>query len=229
MPVPGTPGWSLLLTFIARERGFELAEVRIYPTPPHPRRPGLWAATEAVGSMPSGGIAVRLLRGALTEDLVRAAHAAVVRHVRNTPPSRLPLAYSDKDWPWLKGLSLPTGRTRIERTKEGNLVRPGRARRPDQDYAVWAQRYVKALNEGSRSPVAELADRFGMKATQVRDLLREARRRELLTSLTVDAARDDLGRRRPPGLAGGQLTEKAIALLESTEGSTTARSRRRKR
>ncbi|MGH9895934.1 MAG: hypothetical protein ACREA0_28900 [bacterium] len=212
--IAGASEWSVLLTFIPRPRGFELAEVKVYPTSPRLRPPRAgWAASEAEASMPAGGIPVRLLRRALTEDLVRAAHAAVVRHVQQTTPHRLPLAYQEHPWPWLSALTLPTRRARVDRTPDGSLVRPGRASRPDFYYAIWAQRYVRALNAGSSSPVADVAMRHDMKPTQVRDLLREARRRELLTSLTDESTRDDLGRKRPPGLAGGQLTEKAIALL----------------
>jgi len=77
---------------------------------------------------------------------------------------------------------------------------PGRRRRPDVDYARVAAAYVTACARGSRKPVQEVADSMGEGRDYIRDMLAEARRRELLTS-------------PPPGRPGGRLTAKAEALL----------------
>lgn len=84
--------------------------------------------------------------------------------------------------------------------------RPGRKGRDDRFYATVASAYVDALERGSRKPVVDAAQSLGDKTggsyepTYIRDLLHEARRRELLT-------------RPPKGRAGGQLTEKAFMAL----------------
>ena len=80
--------------------------------------------------------------------------------------------------------------------------RPGRRGRSDLDYARLAYEYEQVFMEGSTTPVIELAKRLKLSRSRVRDLLHEARRRELLS-------------RKGEGQAGGTLTEKAKALLES--------------
>jgi len=67
------------------------------------------------------------------------------------------------------------------------------------EYAHVAAAYVAALN--SRAPNEAVAEQLHLSTSRVRDLLHEARRRLLLTTL---------GR----GKAGGELTEKALKLLE---------------
>jgi transposase-like protein len=64
---------------------------------------------------------------------------------------------------------------------------------------------VNALGRSTKRPVADLAERYGLKASQVRDVIHEARVRGLLTE----------SRR---GQASGQLTDEAIELL-SKEGT----------
>lgn len=79
-----------------------------------------------------------------------------------------------------------------------DLKRPGRAGRPDIEYAQVAARYIARL--GSGTPLKDLARELHYSESQVRSLLNEARRKELLT-------------KAPPGTAGGSLTEKAEQLL----------------
>jgi hypothetical protein len=78
--------------------------------------------------------------------------------------------------------------------------RPGRAGRDDHFYAVWAARYAERVAYTAR-PIAELADEHGRPPARLREYIAEARRRGLLTAT-----------RR--GRSGGQLTDKARALLE---------------
>jgi hypothetical protein len=79
--------------------------------------------------------------------------------------------------------------------------KPGRRGRDDRAYAEMAALYVAELADNPRSAVQTLGDRLGYAGSQVRSILSEARRRGLLT--------------KPParGIAGGQLTAKATALL----------------
>lgn len=92
--------------------------------------------------------------------------------------------------------------------------RPGRAGRSDIYYAIWARAYVEWLRLGSKTPVKDLATAppvaiagysSGEKSWSegtIRDVLREARHRGLLT-------------RSPAGRAGGELTPKCVSLLSS--------------
>jgi hypothetical protein len=82
--------------------------------------------------------------------------------------------------------------------------RPGRRGRPDYDYAVLAEKYVRLLSE--RRPIEVLAEREQISPAHVRNMLHEARRRELLT-------------RVGQGRAGGELTEKAMRELEANDGA----------
>jgi hypothetical protein len=76
---------------------------------------------------------------------------------------------------------------------------PGRAGRDDHFYAVWAARYAEQAAY-TASPIAELAELHDRPPARLRDYIAQARRRGLLTETT-------------PGRSGGQLTDKAIALL----------------
>jgi hypothetical protein len=78
--------------------------------------------------------------------------------------------------------------------------RPGRAGRDDHFYAVWAARYSERAAYTPR-PIAELAEAHDRPPTRIREYIAEARRRGLLTATR-------------PGRSGGQLTDKARALLE---------------
>lgn len=82
--------------------------------------------------------------------------------------------------------------------------RPGRRRRPDLDYARVARAYTVAIATGSRSPVADVAQAMNEPRGFVRDMLAEARRRDLVT-------------RPVAGRSGGDLTDKAKGLLAEAE------------
>jgi hypothetical protein len=84
--------------------------------------------------------------------------------------------------------------------------RPGRRGRDDYEYAQVARHYVALL--GTATPLKHLADQLGFSASQVRNILYEARRRDLLT----DA---------PKGKAGGTLTPYAYELLQQHDPTAT--------
>jgi hypothetical protein len=88
--------------------------------------------------------------------------------------------------------------TELERAR-----RPGRRGRGDLFYARWAAEYVEALRESDR-PNVVIAERHGYGVSTVRELVHEARHRDLLTP----------GSR---GKAGGSLSDKAIELLDPSE------------
>ena len=77
--------------------------------------------------------------------------------------------------------------------------RPGRGGRDDGFYAAWAQRYV-AKCATTRQPYPQLAEEWKYKAATIRDVIKEARERKLLTP-------------NSPGRAGGERTSKAKRLL----------------
>jgi hypothetical protein len=86
--------------------------------------------------------------------------------------------------------------------------RPGSRGRPHREYAAVAAMYVRLLGT-SKTPLRALVDELGpgYTAAAVRAMLNRARKHGLLTSA-------------PSGRAGGELTEKARALL--AEGADTS-------
>ncbi|MBT3224233.1 MAG: hypothetical protein HN348_34630 [Proteobacteria bacterium] len=77
--------------------------------------------------------------------------------------------------------------------------RPGRRGREDHDYAIWANRYVDAL-ETTSHPIKKLREEHHLSESAIRAILNRARDRRLLT-------------KSPQGRAGGVLTKKAMNLL----------------
>lgn len=77
--------------------------------------------------------------------------------------------------------------------------RPGRKGRPDVFYAELAKQYVE-VSTVSSTPTKDLAERLGYSPSSVRDFLHQARRRDLLSPAVK-------------GMAGGELTNKAMWLL----------------
>jgi hypothetical protein len=126
---------------------------------------------EPSGPVPPAGITTRMLRQLRTGDLIAALRAA----------SRQSARYFGES----PDLSVNT--------------RVGRRGRDDLYYARWAAAYTDALTRSAR-PVADLATRHNLSASQIRNLMHACRRRRLLTA-------------SPPGRPGGQLTPRAISLL----------------
>jgi hypothetical protein len=73
--------------------------------------------------------------------------------------------------------------------------------RDDRYWATWASHYVRACERAPRSPIAALAEQFGMERSQVRDTIHNCRAKGYLTG------------RGSQGRSGGQLTEKARLAL----------------
>ena len=82
--------------------------------------------------------------------------------------------------------------------------RPGRKGHPDWHYAEFAYYYVQALRDPNTAhkPVASVADLRSESRQYVADTIAEARKRGLLT----DAPK--------PAQAGGELTRKALRILQ---------------
>ncbi|HWT78643.1 MAG TPA: hypothetical protein VN648_07550 [Candidatus Methylomirabilis sp.] len=135
-------------------------------------------------------------RGGLTAEVWRGVRINDL-HSMAQQAARLPLGV---------GLGL-----KIEVDRRGRVRRPGRRGRDDLFYAGWAAKYLDSVATGP-APLARLADKEHLNESTIRGILQEARRRGLLTE-------------PPPGRAGGQLTDKALALLgiKERDGSSLGR------
>jgi hypothetical protein len=139
------------------------------------------------------GQAVAVPDGGIRAQLVRE-----IRFSRLTGVAQRSLKEAIAGWDALFVKKAVTRRVRNRARLEASL-RPGRLGRSDQYYLKWALRYVRKIGDESRTPILDLAREYGMRTSQVRDLLRKARERRLLTSTR--------------GAAGGTLTDKARQLL----------------
>jgi hypothetical protein len=83
------------------------------------------------------------------------------------------------------------------------IRRPGPRGKDDLHFAKLAAAYVDHLNEG-RQPIEALAEEESLSKVTIRNQIREARRRGVLAETRQ-------------GVAGGQLTAKANALLKGEE------------
>jgi hypothetical protein len=92
-------------------------------------------------------------------------------------------------------------------------TRPGRRGNGIEHYLTWAARYAEKVNATprERNPIAALAEEWegsGVTRTYIRDTITDARRRYgLLTS-------------SGQGCSGGELTEKALALIAERDKLT---------
>ncbi|MDG2029070.1 MAG: hypothetical protein P8J50_18385 [Acidimicrobiales bacterium] len=92
-----------------------------------------------------------------------------------------------------------------------DLPKPGRRGRPDVEYAIWADRYVLAVEQSGGKPLPLLMSQHpGHSEASLRAILNKARVRKLLG-------------KSPPGKAGGQLLPRAIELLEQHSCPITSR------
>jgi len=88
--------------------------------------------------------------------------------------------------------------------------KPGRRGRDDVEYAIWADRYVEAVQRASRNPIVVLTREYpGHSADSLRAILNKARKRGLLS-------------KSQPGRSGGHLLPKAIKLLEENHLAVTS-------
>jgi hypothetical protein len=122
---------------------------------------------------PPGGITTRMLRQVRTGAIIASCRAAARAIGAIVPDAAPDLSVSE---------------------------RVGRRGRDDRFYARWAAEYADALTR-SPNPVAEMAARHHLSASQVRNLVHACRKKDMLTAA-------------PPGRAGGELTARAIELLK---------------
>jgi hypothetical protein len=167
-----------------------IAELRVFPAEAGRPGRGRWSG-EVLGTRshaPRGGITVRLLRRLRPGQPLRFVSGLLQRLRTEAPETARAL-----------GWTLPPAPT------PPSLPRPRRGRpgRTDLFYARVAAEYVHAVQAGSPYPVADLARRRRQPPARVRDMIHTARRRGLLSP-----------HRR--GVRGGELTDRANALLSGT-------------
>lgn len=186
-----------------------IAEIRIFPRErTKGRPPGRWSA-EVLGidaKIPDGGIS-----------------AEVVRRVRVGEHRDVGAAF----WRWLQErlTAEPTSNESIKSALAGHTWRtftadmqepaatPKRGRPAiysDEFYANLLKDYVQRVAQGSPRPTADVAKRRRLPAAKVRDLLHAARQRGLLSS-------------SGQGRSGGQLTPKALAILNPGDVESVTR------
>lgn len=183
------PGWRIQLVMNAAGlveslclETFTTRGLPGYLPPGHP-----WAGdvlpVETTSPLPPGGVTSRLLRRLPLGELVAAVRKDLLSVAQYL---------SRQDGP---------DYAEVADNAERFARRPGRRGRKDRDYAEIAAAYVEILATNDRKPVETLASRTFLSPSQLRNVLYEARRRDLLT-------------KSPPGRPGGQLTEKCHRILE---------------
>ena len=128
---------------------------------------------ESDGVLPDAGLSTTLFRKVALDRLVKRGLAGIGSEWAELPWN---------DW-------LSTDRSRV-----------GRGGRSDRFYAEWAASYVRFITRGEPNPVIRLAEKECLSVSQVRTILGEARRRNLLSEA-------------PRGRAGGYLTSLAESIL----------------
>ena len=128
---------------------------------------------ESSGPLPESGLSATMFRKVVLDRLVKRGLAGI-----------------DAEWaelPWNDWLS--TDRSRV-----------GRRGRDDRFYADWSAAYVRLVTSGEPNPVIRLSEEHFLSVSQVRSILGEARKRDLLS-------------KAPRGRAGGNLTTLAKSIL----------------
>lgn len=204
----GDGAWVAAARFVIHEGQPVVAEVRVFPnTRAWHNEPGEWDA-EVLGvaaSAPQGGLSARLLRRVRLGD-----------HPRYTRKILADIAQREGGREWFApdrslgalGLTAP----------EAERPRPRRERGlSDLFFAQLAMQYAEVC-EGprSRQAVKVIADRRGATKEKIRQLVREARVRGLLTMGTQ-------------GKAGGVPTERALTLLRTVQREAERKGGTRKR
>jgi biotin operon repressor len=187
---PLAPEWVAAFRLFVQRGQVVVGELRIFPSRDHgaypgERRPGLWLAEELGRRAP-------VPEGGLTKRRARAA------------PFNAPLALAPRLFAQLAEIDDEPTDPRVAVDPDVARIRrpPGRnARASDERLAGIAARYVR-LASASRAPLPELARELGYSRGHVKRLVQEARRRGLLTEA-------------PDRRAGGQLTPRALELLDA--------------
>ena len=205
---PFADNWVAAYRLAAQDGQPVIAEVRVFPREDHRRHFGEWSGVlQGVHArVPPGGLTARHLRrirlgSALlfgkdtihwfaTRDPKGASRA---RKAAKEPDQRSATAILVAD------LGFRSARSPRSASRKGR--KRGRPGRSAQELARIARAYVRRLEVGSLRPIADVATRYSLERSVVRDVLHRARQQGLL-SKALSAGR-----------AGGQLTPQARELL----------------
>jgi hypothetical protein len=184
LPLAGAPGWHVSGTFIDTNGRLTLAALAVIPGHNRDaRRAGEW---EPRDDAYEPGLPDLLRKQPLTKGLLAELPLAELAQLAND-------TYRTKT-------SHKLGRALRPRLKQAT-VHPGRAV-PDTQYLDIARRYAAVIAAGNRHYRQQLAEEFRVTPEQIREQIRECRKRGLLTPATH-------------GVATGALTDKAQRMLES--------------
>jgi hypothetical protein len=205
--LPDNADWTAAIRLEPDSNGeMVAAELRVFPSESFdgdadedPRIRGEWSRN--LDAIPEGGLGVRDLRSLRLASHVRVGGRAATDKVAENAEllqahaERLGNAMDPKIQTWLEALPPPP------------VASSGRGRRiPDLDYANIAARYLHHHEAGSERPAVETANELGngWTADKVREWLRRARQRRLLTNP---------GHGKP----GGRLTPEAEQILRESQ------------
>jgi hypothetical protein len=193
LETPINDDWMSATRLAVQDGQVVVAELRIFPSEPAftRRAPGVWSAEllDDAAPVPRGGLSAETVRKVRLTDYRRYTKK-ILDDLRNKYSSANAREVIDR-------LLGPVAAAQP-------LARPRRARgggRPDTFYAKLADEYARATERGSRQPVADLAKRHNTKKPRMRDMIREARERGLLTFFAQ-------------GRPGGTLTQRGRELLK---------------
>jgi hypothetical protein len=226
--IKGYPAWAVEVeVFLTANSTVNLAELRIYPREHvvavhhygHYWGPGEgdktgWTGEDrlisesveererwsrAPAHVPPGGIPARLVRAINAGELLNMAQRCARDDARTSTRWKNEYAIVS---PWgSTDFIIQTG----SRLSGAGRQRPGRKGNGVDHYLRWAVLYVEKVHGGVRQPIVALANEHNEKETYVRDTIAVARRKYHL--LTPSGQ----------GRAGGQLSPKAVQLLEEHE------------
>jgi hypothetical protein len=209
IPHPANHAWSVAFRVVVQGIQPVVAEIRIFPTEADTTEIDTWSANllGAKAKAPAGGITARLIKATRTGEAVRGL-GDVAKEIQWWRKTVLEGSLNST----IHGNSPDPQRSIIEVLDVLSDVfpqeRPRREKRhrgkPDLFYARLASEYTTLLNAGQRHPIAVIVERQKLERSKVRDMIRQARKRGLLS---FDR----------PGYPGGQLTNYALKLLGQPE------------
>lgn len=192
VPISDEEAWIAAYRLVPREGRPVVAEVRVFPAEKGRRKGGCWSVEDLghEAPVPPGGVPSALLRDVKIDQHLKEYWPKIIRQIRRQ--------YGDDAVFGSGGMASRHGFTQVA---EEVRRRTGRRGHDDLFYARFASGYIDQLARRSSTPTRDLAESLHYSQSYVRDVISRARKRGLLTQ-------------SPRGRPGGQLTEKALQVLE---------------
>ena len=194
LDVPLDADWLATSRLVVQEGQLVVGELRVIPRERENLVPGRWSA-EVVGvraQVPPGGLSARTVRRVHLSDYRAHTHEVLAWVMQQ---------HGGRDG----GAGRLLRRFGIFPPDEDRPRPVRRAGKPDRFYARLAAAYTELVSSGRRHPIKTLASRRHEGSATIRNWIREARVRGLLT-------------RGVRGRAGGELTPRARRILEEGRG-----------